>query len=102
MSKSKLVRDNIPEIIKKSGAKPLTHIASNEEYYSKLIDKLQEEVDEFKKDDNPEEIADILEVIDAIIDYKKIKRTDLNKIKNKKAKERGKFKKRIILDRIKN
>ena len=98
MKYNKLVRDNIPEYIKSKGKVPITHVADETEYWEKLKEKLQEEVDEFLKDDNIEEIADILEVIDAIANYKKFSREDIGRIKEKKAEERGKFKDRIILE----
>ena len=98
MKYNKLVRDNIPEYIKSKGKVPITHIADETEYWQKLKEKLQEEVNEFLKDGNIEEIADILEVIDAIANYKKFSREDIGRIKEKKAEERGKFKDRIILE----
>lgn len=98
MKYNKLVRDKIPEYIKSKGNVPITHIADETEYRQKLKEKLQEEVDEFLKDDNIEEIADILEVLDAIADYKKFDKEDIGRIKEMKAKERGRFKERIILD----
>lgn len=91
---SKLVRDKIPEIIIKNGQKPLIHTASDKEYWKSLLAKLNEEVKEFQKNPNEEELADILEVIYAIADYKKFH--SLEKIRQKKAKEKGRFKKRII------
>ena len=100
MKYNKLVRDNIPEYIKSKGKVPITHVADETEYWEKLKEKLQEEVDEFLKDDNIEEIADILEVIDAIANYKKFSREDIGRIKGKKAEERGKFKERIILEEV--
>jgi len=48
--------------------------------------------------ENIEEMADILEVIDAICDYKKFDKDELQKTKNKKAEDRGKFRDKIILD----
>ena len=39
-----------------------------------------------------------MEIMDAIIDYKKFNKTKLKTIKKNKARERGKFKRRIILD----
>ncbi len=98
MKYNKLVRDKIPEIIKKNGAVPITHIASDEEYQQKLKEKLQEEVNEFIKYDTDEELADILEVVHAICDYKKIDKNKLELIRKKKAEERGGFKDKIILD----
>jgi len=37
---NKLVRDKIPEIIKKSGHKPIVYTADDEEYIKRLYDKL--------------------------------------------------------------
>ena len=98
MSK-KLVRDKIPEIIKEGGRIPITHIADDKEYFQELKEKLKEEVDEFLKAENEHELADIFEVIKAICKFKNIK--NLEETRKKKEKERGGFKKRIILDNIK-
>ena len=102
MKYKKLVRDKIPEILKNQAKKiPVIHTAENdEEYWQKLKEKLQEEVNEFIKDENENELTDILEVVYAICDFKKIKREKLEKIRIKKAKERGGFKERIILDEV--
>jgi len=94
MTKSKLVRDKIPKIITKGGEEPITHTATDKEYWQALLEKLEEEVREFKENPNEEELADILEIIYAIADYKSF--TSLEKTRKRKAKERGGFKKRII------
>ena len=101
MKYNKLVRDKIPEIIKHKGAVPITHIAEDEEYWQKLKEKLQEEVNEFLKDSNEEELADILEVIYAICDFKNFDKGKLELLRKKKAEERGGFKDKIILDETK-
>lgn len=101
MRYDKLVRDNIPEIIRKNGDTPVTHIAADDEYWAKLIAKLKEEAGEFAADNNAEELADLLEVIYAICDYKQLNREQLESIRQKKADERGGFGKRIILEETK-
>ena len=101
MKYNKLVRDKIPQIIKEKGKTPVTHIASEEEYWQKLKEKLKEEVDEFSKDSNEEELADILEVINSICEFKNISKDNLENLRKNKAKERGIFKERIILDEVK-
>ncbi|MFB6182041.1 MAG: nucleoside triphosphate pyrophosphohydrolase [Candidatus Magasanikbacteria bacterium] len=70
MSIDKLVRDKIPEIIKEDNKTPETHEADTEELWEKLKDKLEEETQEFVEDETPQELADILEVILAICEYK--------------------------------
>ena len=101
MKYNKLVRDKIPEIIKNNGEIPITHIASDNEYFRKLKDKLQEEVDEFLKDSNKEELVDILEVIYSLSDFYKIDKTELERLCKDKAEKRGRFKDKIILDETK-
>ena len=101
MKNNKLVRDKIPEIIRKNGEVPVTHMASDSEYFQKLKEKLKEEADEFMKDSMEEELADVLEVVYAICDYKKIDKNKLELLRKKKAEERGGFKERIILDETK-
>ena len=98
MKYNKLVRDRIPKIIKKDGGVPLTHIANDKEYWRKLKEKLKEEVEEFLKGEDEHELADILEVIYAIYDFKKVDKEKAEFIRKKRFKERGGFSKRIILD----
>ena len=61
-----MVRDRIPEIIKGKGGVPKAHRAGKVEYWQKLREKLDEEVAEFQKDQNAEELADIMEVVNAL------------------------------------
>lgn len=98
MKYNKLVRDKIPEIIEEKGKKALTHVADETEYWEKLKAKLLEEFEEFKKDENMEEFADILEVLDAIAAFKDFDAYEVKRMKDKKAAERGRFEKRIILE----
>jgi len=102
MKYNKLVRDKIPEIVKEKGQIPITHIANEGEYWKKLKEKLREEVDEFLVDSNEEELADIWEVIESICEFKKFDNKKIVDIKNKKKEKRGSFKKRIILDEVRN
>ena len=95
---NKLVRDRIPEIIKKDGHKCKFHIADENEFELKLHEKLQEEINEFFENPCAEEIADIVEVLDTIRKHHKI---DYNEIKHqKKIKfiKRGGFNKNLILE----
>lgn len=68
---------------------------SDIEYKAVLIDKLFEEVTEIKaavkKEEITEEIADVLEVIDAICNIHNIKYSDIENCKQKKLSSRGGF-----------
>lgn len=96
---NKLVRDNIPAIIKENGEQAITHIASEGEYKEALKQKLEEEVAEFLENSNPEELADILEVIHSIAMAYQIPFDEIEKLRTNKCKSRGSFHKRIILEK---
>jgi len=98
MKYHKLVRDRIPEIIRKKGKVPKTHTVAYTEYYERLEEKLSEEVREFVDSDNPSELADILEIVYALAEYRGISKDELERIRKEKAEQRGSFDKKIILD----
>lgn len=95
---NKLVRDRIPEIIEQKGGAAATHVATPEEYDQKVREKLQEEVKEFLESNNPEELADILEVIYAIGGRLGVNQSSLEALRQRKADERGGFEQGIILE----
>lgn len=95
---AKLVRDKVPEIMKREGKTITTHIADDEEYWKRLKEKLRMEAAEFTANEKIEELASVLEVLQAIADFKKISMKDIEALREKKAKERGGFGKRIVLD----
>jgi predicted house-cleaning noncanonical NTP pyrophosphatase (MazG superfamily) len=97
MNRGKLIRDRIPEIIRGKGEEPLTRVAETAEYGKLLRDKLVEEVEEFlASEGDPEELADILEVVMALADGLGIGQTRLEKLRANKAADRGAFSERIV------
>jgi predicted house-cleaning noncanonical NTP pyrophosphatase (MazG superfamily) len=97
MSQGKLVRDKIPQIIRSKGLEPVIYTASPEEYANRLWDKLREEVEEFiASGDDPEELADILEVLYALAQQAGIDPQQLERLRAAKAEERGGFDDRVI------
>lgn len=92
---NKLVRDKIPEYLDSKGISYEKRIASTEEYKEELIKKLDEEIKEFMEAKNAEELADILEVVEAL---KKLPEfSNVEEIRIKKLQDRGSFEKKIIL-----
>ena len=101
---NKLVRDKIPEIIKNNNEEAITRILNDEEYKDALEKKLLEEYNEVlnaEGDDYLEELADMLEVIDALASTKNKSLEDIIKIKEEKTNKRGGFKNKIFLERTK-
>ena len=101
MSYKKLVRDKIPEIILINDNKQAkTRKLSDEEYISELNKKIQEELSEYLESGYVEELADLEEVLRAILDYKGVSYEEFEKIRLSKVEKRGAFKDRIYLEGV--
>jgi predicted house-cleaning noncanonical NTP pyrophosphatase (MazG superfamily) len=92
---NKLVRDKIPEILDEKGISYEKSIASPDEYKAELIKKLEEEIREFSEAGDPEELADIIEVLEALKQLPEY--ADVETVRQKKREERGGFDQKIIL-----
>ena len=93
----KLVRDNIPAICKENGQTPETRILDNIEYTSELRKKLKEEVDEYLSSTELEELADIVEVIEALAENQGSSLEAVLDIKQAKRCKNGAFQKKIFM-----
>ncbi|MBT5171964.1 MAG: nucleoside triphosphate pyrophosphohydrolase, partial [Candidatus Nitrosopelagicus sp.] len=89
MQYDQAIRDKIPEIIQKDGHSCSVKTLTDEEFLVQLEKKLSEEVAEYQNDKNPEELADILEVIYRIAQLEGVSKEELEKIRIKKSEERG-------------
>lgn len=92
----KLIRDKIPGIASAKGEHMQCHRADPEEYRGHLREKILEEVQEFRESGEAEELADILEVIRAIVQERGLSMRDLYLLRDKKRRERGGFDERTI------
>lgn len=97
---NKLVRDRIPEIIVSSGNICVTEILSDEDYLRMIDAKLDEELAEYHKDQNIEELADLLEVIYAAAIARGYTLEQLEQVRAEKAAKRGAFAKKILLKEV--
>ena len=97
---SKLVRDRIPDIIKFSGKSCITEILSDEDYLRMVDAKLDEELAEYHKDQNIEELADLMEVIYAAAIARGYTLEQLERVRADKAAKRGGFAKKILLKEV--
>lgn len=98
---NKLVRDKIPQIITENNEIPIIKILNDNEYKTSLENKLLEEYNEvINADDNYiEELADMLEVIDALAKTQNKTFIDVLKIKEEKKNKRGGFENKIFLEK---
>ena len=97
---NKLVRDKIPEIIEYNGKTCSIEILSDDEYIKMLDTKLDEELAEYHKDQNIEELADLIEVIYAAAKARGYTHEELEKVRAEKASKRGGFEKKILLKEV--
>ena len=97
---NKLVRDRIPEIIEASGKTCVIEILSDEDYLCMVDAKLDEELAEYHKDQNIEELADLMEVIYAAAIARGYTLEELEQVRAEKAEKRGGFAKKILLKEV--
>jgi len=99
---NKLVRDKIPEIIKKNGDVPTYSVLNQTRFKEELKKKLIEESKELAKapkSELKEEMADVYEVLINIAKVFKIRLSEVEKIRLDKNKKRGSFKKKYFLNK---
>lgn len=99
---NKLVRDKIPEIIEKDNKTCEIRILDDDEYLKMIDAKLDEELAEYHKDQNLEELADILEVLYAATKARGYSLEELEECRREKAEKRGEFKRKILLKTVIN
>jgi predicted house-cleaning noncanonical NTP pyrophosphatase (MazG superfamily) len=102
---NKLVRDRIPEIIKKEGKNVSVRILSDDEFVSELYKKVKEEAIELAAvegdlTETVKEISDVYEVIDALIDALSLDREEIGRTRNERKENRGAFKQKLFLESV--
>ena len=91
------MRDGIPAIIEADGRRCDYCVLTEEEYLVRLDEKLNEELAEYQQSKSLEELADLLEVMRAVVVARGWNWQALEALREAKARERGGFERRILL-----
>lgn len=94
---NKLIRDRIPEVIKKKGKACEVRTLNPEEYLFYLNKKLQEELDEYIQSGDITELMDLTEVIYSIVTLKGLTQSEFETLRLEKRAARGGFDKKLLL-----
>ncbi len=97
---NKLVRDRIPEIVAQSGLTAVTRALNDEEFVAALRAKISEEASELAdapEEEIAEEIADLQEVILALLAALRLSPDEIERVRRERAEARGAFATRTFL-----
>ena len=100
---NKLVRDKIPSIIEADGLRVETKKLSETEIIELLKQKAAEEGQELAEakeiEDVKKEMADVLEVLQSLAEKLQIEMSEIELIRQERAKNRGRFQNGVFLER---
>ena len=102
---NKLVRDRIPDIISTAGQQPVTRILDQAAYQAALLEKLTEEAQEACQappDELAAELADVLEVLQAIAQANGMTWDHILSAAAAKRSDRGAFDDHVFLEFVEN
>lgn len=91
---NKLVRDNVPDIIREQGGTPVIRTLGDEEYVQCLENKLREEVGEFLEERTLDELGDIIEVLEELAHLQGWTDWEIRHARSEKAQRNGIFRER--------
>lgn len=97
---NKIVRDKIPEVIQSSKKSCDVSYVTDKEAVAFLSKKIVEEAKEFEEAESKEELADLYEVLDAIMEKKGWRKSEIDRVRADKKKKKGAFKNNIILKNV--
>ncbi len=93
----KRVRDRIPEIIATEGIRAECRVLDDAEYIARLEAKLDEELAEYRSSGDRDELADIVEAIEAILARQGTSWETFEAMRRAKRDARGGFTRRLLL-----
>lgn len=102
----KLVRDNIPNIIRANGEVPFVRELTDDEYWEYLLKKDSEELEEVRTaetiEERKKELADKLELIRAMAKFSGFDLEEIIEEADRKKQKNGGFEKRLLLEKVVN
>jgi predicted house-cleaning noncanonical NTP pyrophosphatase (MazG superfamily) len=96
-SYNKLVRDNMPQLIKESGRECRHRIMNDREYFDALLDKVVEEIEEYRISGNEDELADVYEVLDCLVQFKEYEPMHIDYLRLIRKEARGSYRDKVLL-----
>ncbi len=92
----KLVRDGVPALYGLNADAPVYRVADRSEMFDLLIAKLREETEELAASKDPEELADVLEVVKALAGAIGSTEASVENTRRAKVEYAGGFQERIV------
>lgn len=101
---NKLVRDNIPNIIRENGAEPVYRTLNEYEYWDYLLKKDSEELEEVREAlslvERKKELADKLELLMVMAEFCGFSIEEIVEEAAIKRNKNGGFEKRLLLEKV--
>lgn len=95
MQYQKLVRDRIPEIIEFDGKTCIWETLSDADYLRLLEEKMNEELSEYQQSKSLEELADLLEVMQAVVKARRWTWEELEQVRAEKLSSEADLRRRF-------
>jgi len=100
----KLIRDQLPQMMRASGIQVFEAVMEKDEYVKRLKDKLLEEAKEViasaSAEEVREELADVWEVMSALVKIYAMEWTDIQQAAELKRSKKGGFDGRVYVDSV--
>ncbi|MBQ4383786.1 MAG: nucleoside triphosphate pyrophosphohydrolase [Firmicutes bacterium] len=95
-----LVRDRIPEILRKEGYYPMTRVLNDEEYLFQLHHALSKAIRIYLHQGSLSDLADVTEIINAIAQMRGVSVEEVLKIREYRAMTYGAYENRYYLEKL--
>ncbi|MBQ6240109.1 MAG: nucleoside triphosphate pyrophosphohydrolase [Firmicutes bacterium] len=95
-----LVRDRIPEILRREGNFPMTRTLDDEEYLYQLHVSLKHAIEVYMSQRSVADLSDVLEIIEAIAEMRGVTDEEIVKIRNYRAMTFGTYHNRLFLEKM--